>query len=116
MKRDFDLVRLLLLDVERHETVDLSAFSEDEIKYHKALIIEAGLVEGGVGYPSYMKTDIPHRVSIKRLTWDGHEFLDKARSDTVWTKAKGIVVSKGMSLSFEALKVALSETVKTLLT
>jgi Hypothetical protein (DUF2513) len=39
-----------------------------------------------------------------RLTWDGHEFLDAARDDTRWQKAKRYIVEKGSGLSFEVLQ------------
>ncbi|WP_265754876.1 DUF2513 domain-containing protein [Avibacterium sp. 21-594] len=40
------------------------------------------------------------------LTWQGHEFLDKIRSDTAWNKIKQIIKTKGIDLSFEAIKLA----------
>jgi hypothetical protein len=52
---------------------------------------------------------------LKRLTWEGHEFLDKAKNEKVWNKAKSIIKEKGISLSLDALKIALTESVKVLL-
>jgi hypothetical protein len=46
------------------------------------------------------------------LTWEGHEFLDAARDDTRWSKAKKLVQEKGGSLMFEALKAVLVQTLK----
>ena len=42
-----------------------------------------------------------------RLTYAGHEFLDAARKDTLWQKAKAITLEKSGGLSFEALKAVL---------
>lgn len=41
-------------------------------------------------------------LSIK-LTWEGHEFLDAAREDTRWNKAKEVAAKTG-SLTFSMLK------------
>ena len=82
MKRDMDLIRLLLLEKEGEESIALSKYSADQKNYHLALLIEANLLEGKVHYSSAMK-DIPDKIWIKRITWDGHEFLDKARNDTL---------------------------------
>ena len=42
MKRDFDLVRLLLIELEGEEEVDLSSYTPEQVNYHKALVKEAG--------------------------------------------------------------------------
>ncbi|CCI26167.1 MULTISPECIES: DUF2513 domain-containing protein [Microcystis] len=114
MRRNIDLIRLILLDLEKEIEVDLSSYSGNEVNYHKALLIEAGLLHGNVHYPSTHKTDIPDLVIINRITWEGHEFLDKARSDTVWNKAKSLVKEKGLSLSMDIVKISLGEAVKIL--
>jgi len=115
MKRDFDLVRQLLLELEGEEAVDLSAYTKEQVNYHKALIKEAGFAEGIIHYPSSRHTDIPDVAMLQRLTWEGHEFLDKARNDKTWNKAKTLIKEKGASLSLDALKIALTEAVKMLM-
>lgn len=105
MKRDMNLIRLLLLRIERAEEVDLSEYSEDQRIYHSALLVEAGLVDGVVcknadGHPS--------AVASIRLTWKGHDFLDAARNESVWTKATGTLRAKGLSLTFDLFKEFLS--------
>jgi len=42
-----------------------------------------------------------------RLTWEGHQFLTAARSDTLWEKAKKLTLEKTGGLAFEFLKTAL---------
>lgn len=46
MKRDMDLVRLLILEVEGEEEVNLSGYTDEQKLYHKYLLIDAGLAEG----------------------------------------------------------------------
>ena len=115
MKRDFELVRILLMELEGEQEVDLSSYNPEQVNYHKALVKEAGFAEGIVHYPSSHSTDIPDLAILKRLTWEGHEFLDKAKNEKVWNKAKSIIKEKGISLSLDALKIALTESVKILL-
>jgi len=115
MKRDFELVRKLLLELEGEESVDLSTYTQEQVNYHKALIKEAGFADGVIHYPSTHQTDVPDRTMLNRLTWEGHEFLDKAKDDKVWNKAKSIIKDKGVSLSLDALKIALTEAVRMLM-
>ncbi|TRV43212.1 MAG: hypothetical protein EWV53_14810 [Microcystis panniformis Mp_MB_F_20051200_S9] len=39
MRRNIDLIRLILLDLEKEIEVDLSSYSDNEVNYHKALLI-----------------------------------------------------------------------------
>ncbi len=82
MKRNMELIRLLLLDVEGEEEVDLSEHDEEQLVFHRELIIEAGLAEGYI-----MRTFGGNTVEIERLTWNGHDFLDAARDSSRWRKA-----------------------------
>ena len=42
------------------------------------------------------------------LTWDGHDFLDAIRSDTVWQEAKETVQAKGLDIQSLTLDVVKS--------
>jgi hypothetical protein len=46
------------------------------------------------------------------LTYAGHEFLDAARNDTLWVKAKEIVIKNTGTLTVEGVKIALSTLIK----
>ena len=41
---------------------------------------------------------------VGRLTWDGHELLDKIKSDTVWNKTKDTIKKKGIPFVLDAVK------------
>ena len=98
MKRDMELIRLLLFQVEGETpNLDLSNYSEEQRVYHSALLIEAGLVDGeiiqnGSGYPA--------ATVVIRLKWAGHDFLDAVREDTIWKKIQNHVIKPGMSWTF----------------
>ena len=51
----------------------------------------------------------------QRLTYSGHQFLDAARSDTVWQKAKSLTVKTTGTLTLEGLKFALPMILKSLI-
>ena len=106
MKRDMNLVRKILLEVEANTdgstplmTVSVENYSQDQIQYHLAILIDAGLIEAidtssasGIGYyPT-------------RLTWEGHEFLDAARSETIWKKAMSSLSKVSESIALPILK------------
>lgn len=115
MKRDPDLIRQILLAVEEKNNLDqlfptnlgISGWSNSDIDYHALLLLEAGYLDGKatpMGQGNMM-------VIIERLTWDGHEFLDAARDDTRWEKAKS-AISKVGGWSFEIAKPILVELAK----
>lgn len=105
MRRDLDLCRALLLELEADPNLiglknyQVGSFTDEEISYHVKLLYEAGLIEA---------RDVSAMNSFKwhplRLTWQGHEFLDAARDDTRWNMAKDIVKDKTGALSFEVIK------------
>ena len=118
MKRNMDLVREILLRVEAGESGrtalnDLPAeFSEADIGRHVELMIEHGLLEGTV-VPS--STGPEHKVltfDIRRMTWEGHDFLDAARNETIWIKAQRLCREKTGGLAFDLLKMCLLETAR----
>ena len=116
MKLDTDLVRQILLMVEEFpfdgsfHDVEIEGRTEDEISYHVMLLDEAGLLEA---------VDLSTLSGVcwkpNRLTYDGHQFLDAARSDTVWQKAKTWTTKATGTLTLEGLKLALPHVLKALI-
>ena len=115
MKRDMDLCREILLRVEAREgsvgpaEVKIEGYTTDQIGYHAKLLADAGLLDGkgSTGFGQSV-----HRFKPRRLTWEGHEFLDAARDVSRWKKSKSIVHERVGQLSFEALKTALTQLVQ----
>jgi repressor of nif and glnA expression len=112
MKRDMDLIRKILLYAEESESSDIpkvtiQGYTEEQINYHLKLLNDANLVT------SVKVTPITESgfkmITPRRLTWEGHEFLDAARDDTTWQKAKKVVTEKGGSLTFEVIKGVLAQ-------
>ena len=104
MKRDMDLIRALMLSFEGETEIDLSDYSEDQQVYHSALLLDAGFIDGRP------RTDGKGEISsvhVFRLTWEGHEFIDSARNDTVWNKAKDKFTKAGVDVGIDILKAIL---------
>jgi hypothetical protein len=96
-----DLVRAILLAAEGEEGVDFGSWSDEQVKYHKALVVEAGLARGKVHWLSESRYP---SANVVGLTWAGHEFLDTARDDSVWNRARDAVAGKLAGVSLTVLQ------------
>lgn len=112
-----ELVRLIMLEIEKNPDpmawtdINITGHDDLEISYHIKLLYEKGLVDAN---------DLSNHDGMawkaKHLTFDGHEFLDAARSDTVWNRAKERVLSTTGTLTLDALKMALPIVIRQMLT
>ena len=114
MKRDMDLIRNILLEVESADDLPVLRQREIEEQYihHLLLVQEAQLISGVVVTVCDGGEMLPDIVGKIRLTWAGHEFLDAARSDTVWKAVKDRVGSAVGTVSFTVLTQLLIEATK----
>jgi hypothetical protein len=100
MKRDMNLIRLLLLLMETQEDKRSVFYAEqiepnyaqELINYHQYLLYNAGLAEGNATYCDGNLVPICY---LNHLTWAGHDFLDAAREPERWEKAQGIFRKMG---------------------
>jgi Hypothetical protein (DUF2513) len=107
VKRDMDLVRKILFALEEHEhgraprNFTVEGYGEELVGYHVHSMAQAGLVRAiedrAMGNPS------PRSIPIA-LTWQGHEFLEQTRNDTLWNKAKNHIKEKGVPMTLDLLK------------
>jgi len=107
MKRDMDLIRAILLDIEEQVAPEMSDLLPDLVSdegrnkladHLRLLIDDAGLVTGiNASSASGMNwLDL-------RLTWTGHEFLDTIRDPEIWKMTKqGALAAGGFSLDLLA--------------
>ena len=82
MKRDMRLIKAILKHIEANGTAAgiampvLNGYTPTEVEYHVELCGQAGFFsfedEAGIGHPG-------HIYRVTRLTWAGHEQLDKLR-------------------------------------
>ncbi|MDF1608414.1 DUF2513 domain-containing protein [Hoeflea sp. YIM 152468] len=90
MKRDMDLIRLILLEIEEKDsgsgqtiTIGDIGHPSEVVTEHLFMLKNAGFIEG---------IDASHmqgrHMLVQRLTWNGHEFLNTVRDPEVWAKTK----------------------------
>ncbi len=99
-----DLVRRIALataELKADDSLDeLEGVDPHEFAMHVIWMEEAGLIKAIVS--EYLGDHPPH-AAVLRLTWDGCEFADAVRSDTLWKKAKDKVLIPSTSWTFGVL-------------
>lgn len=83
MKRDIDLIRSILLSMESNG----HGFSADR-----------PVIDGYTTNSDLSPSAIP-----LSLTWDGHDFLDSVKDETLWKKAKSMVLKPAGGVAFDVL-------------
>lgn len=108
MKRDMELVRKIVFAIEeqyegqaiRHLKID--GFDHVTIALHCKLLFEFGLVDY---YKPISADDVPViTFFVGNLTWEGYDFLDKIRQDTVWNKTKEVITKQGLPMVIDVVK------------
>lgn len=108
MKRDMDLVREILLKIEKQHVstviynLKIEGCSPETVAYHCKILHEAGLISA---YKAQYASDELYSFSIGSLTWGGNDYLDKVRDNSIWTKTKEIITKKGLPLVFDTIKI-----------
>lgn len=106
MQRDLDLIRKLLLVMESREhafvreELSIEGYSQEQIGFHIYLLGEAGLAK--VLDNSHINSESPSALPM-HLTWAGYEFLEAAKDETLWGKAKEKVIKPAGGVAFGVL-------------
>ena len=116
MKRDMDLIRKILINLENQEgpirasQLDIPETNKEDVIYHAVLMNDAGLIKGkdftADNYPRVLD------VFIERITWEGYDFLDSARNEKIWKEVVKTVGDKVGTVAFEVFKALLVEVSK----
>lgn len=109
MKRDLDLCRQLLADIEGYGPdcavtalrPGVTGEADETLRYHVRLLIDAGLVKE-VDRPS-------SSVPCVRLTNAGHELLELAHSEARWREAKWVVAERTGTQSLTVIRSVLTQ-------
>ncbi len=102
MKRNMDLVRDLLLQLEAvgdahsihifteddHSPLKFDGHTWDEVEYHARQLIDAGIINNGNVNPMV-------GFCFKKITWYGHDFVDSIRDSEIWEKTKSTASATG---------------------
>ena len=96
LRRDMDLIRELLLELEAGGGArDFTRWSDAALRGHLALMVRGGLLDGHATEAT---------VEVRGITWAGHEFLGAVRADAVWRRVLAKLAEAGGGLAFEAVK------------
>lgn len=107
MKRDMDLVRLILLEIEEEYqstaliNLSVDGYDLETVAYHCKIMYQAGLIDH---YQAEYAGDGLYMFAVGSLTWEGHDYLDKVRDDSLWGKTKDAITKKGLPLVFDTIK------------
>jgi hypothetical protein len=89
----------------------VSGYSPDQVADHFRLLQEAGLLDG---LPTSSADRRPRWTEL-RLTWTGHDFIEAARNEQVWTRAKDVLASADGTVPVDLWRQALMEAALALL-
>lgn len=108
MKRDMELIRKILFAMEEQDSyrtkypIEIEGYDQSTIFHHAWLMQNAGLIKcDPIGNPN-TKTIEP-KASPVCIDWAGYEFLEAARSQTIWNRAIHTVKATGVGMSFNVL-------------
>ena len=107
MKRDMELIRKILFKIEEEYVstalvnLRIDSYEKEQIAHHCKLIYEANLIDD---YSEKYASNDLYLYSVGALTWEGHDFLDQIRQDTIWNKIKNVITRKGLPVSIDIIK------------
>ena len=108
MKRDMELVRKILFRIEEEfvgesiRDLEITGYSMVSVAEHCRLMYEYGLLDE---YKPIKADGTPVLAFfVGNLTWEGYDFLDKIRQDTVWNKTKDVITKKGLPMVLDVVK------------
>ncbi|QZT28256.1 DUF2513 domain-containing protein [Streptococcus dysgalactiae] len=102
-----ELCRLVLLEIEKKyrsislHNLAIENYDKDVVAYHCKLLFEAGLISSYK--PTYADDEI-YSFNVGSLTWQGHEFLDKIREDSVWNNTKKKIKDSMLPMTLDVIK------------
>ena len=106
MKRDMDLIRAILLEVEAMDFSGTGEIPELELDGWDGHLVygHARLLRNAAYLDVTFTAGSPPGMHVIGLTWQGHELLDSIRDDGVWAAVKAKVAKVGGSVALELLK------------
>ena len=108
MKRDMELVRKIMFKIEEDysgtmiRALRIDGYDLVTVAEHCRMMTAHGLIDeykpiGADGHPVLT-------FLVGNLTWEGYDFLDKIRQDTVWNKTKDVITKQGLPMILDVIK------------
>jgi len=107
MTRDMEMIRKILFAIEEQFVdvaiydLQIDGYDNKTVAYHCNLLYQAGLIKD---YKAQYADNELYTFGVSSLTWEGHDYLDKIRSETVWNKTKYVISEKGLPFMIETVK------------
>lgn len=106
MEQNMELIRQILLEIEKRpsgaiQNLKVDGYGMETIAYHCKLLYGRGLVNSYT--PQYADNSI-YMFSVGSLTWDGQDYLNKIRDESMWAKIKAWIRERGLSFTIEVVK------------
>ena len=109
MKRDMELIRKILFEIEEKKpfeevhNLSVEGYDKQEIAYHCEMLHQEGFIK------NYYSADCDNFdgvlfFRVQDLTWQGHDLLEVIRQDTIWNKTKETIAEKGLSITVGTIK------------
>ena len=107
MKRDMELIRLILLNIEGEDHDLTKDYTQEEFAFHLNLLLNGGFLT-----QFFHGEDTPHVIGgypcqmTFTMTWLGHDFVDSARDEKFFKKSleeikkKAVPVTIGLFLEY----------------
>ena len=101
MKRDFDLIRTLMKEIEatpageEWQPASYDCHGGESVQEHMRLLVDAGYITGEIG--CYVSGDAYYHAI--RLSWNGHEFLSATKNPAIWAKAREKIMDSSVSFT-----------------
>ena len=80
----------------------MQKYSKSDIAYTLVLLEEAGFIEAEIDYT----LEGIHEIDVIRLTFQGHQFLDTIRPESIWKKIHGISEKTGLKSITAIMEIA----------
>ena len=107
MKRDMDLIRKTMLRIEEEYVstaiydLKVDGYTYDQVATHCKMLYEAGLLSD---YKAQYAGNKIYMFGVGNLTWEGYDFLEKIRDDSIWKKVKDTAKEHGVPLLIDTVK------------
>ena len=104
MKRDMDLIRLILLEIEKEVDgepvmgLTVEGYNMQQVAYHCRLLEERGFIDDYS--PEYGDGELLD-FAVGKLTWEGHEYLDTVRDNSFWGMVKTMMSKKAIPVTLK---------------
>ena len=102
MKRDMDLVRKILFAMEElppfaTQPIEIEGYDKQQVAYHCEMLCQKGYIKHYHG-ETCDNFDGVIAFWVQDLTWEGQDFLETIRQDTIWNNTKKAIKDKGLPM------------------